>query len=525
MNISGKLRLSFIIVTLLTAVVGIVSVIGMNNLRISGLNMYQQQVVGIEHAGKALSVLESLRLNCRTVVIHSFYDDRREALNTQQKFESNVEEFRELMMICAELSTTDELRHFNEIIIDMFENSYLPMALQIIEKSINDIPDHNNRLHINVMLTHINEISDWIVDFMTGMMDLNVAMAENTSIENEALTVAYIIIQTALLVAAIIFAVLVALYIIKSIMKPINESANALGKISTGDFEARMEGSYGEEFSKIKDAVNSLAVDLKARELMISGITYASIIQRSLLPPESSFSQAFSDHSVTWEPKDIVSGDIYGIRSFDEGTVLCVCDCTGHGTHGALLTMLVISTFRSSVNESNYKDTAAVVWEIDKGLVSALGADRNSDIRDGCDLAVVFIANDGSVSISSANINVLICNGIEVTRVRGQKIWIGGGTIGSKDDILVIDIPADPRNKYYIASDGLYEQIGGDYKVPFGYKTIENVILENHDKPQSVISSMIWQAFELYKGENQQRDDLELITFKPKIKGVIDDNV
>ena len=85
-------------------------------------------------------------------------------------------------------------------------------------------------------------------------------------------------------------------------------------------------------------------------------------------------------------------------------------------------------------------------------------------------------------------------------------------------------MPADPRNKYYIASDGLYEQIGGEENIPFGYDTVEQIILENHDKQQNEISDLIWEAFDLYKGDIPQRDDLELVTFKPRIKGA-DDHV
>jgi len=69
----------------------------------------------------------------------------------------------------------------------------------------------------------------------------------------------------------------------------------------------------------------------------------------SLLPETNKFEQAFADYSVKWEPRDIVSGDIYWIKSFDAGTMLCVCDCTGHGVPGALLTMLVVSAFEDMV--------------------------------------------------------------------------------------------------------------------------------------------------------------------------------
>ena len=518
LSISGKLRLGFAIVTLLTAIVGIVSVAGMQSLRTSGLSMYEQQVLGIEKAGKAMHAFERLRIDCRSIVIFSLYDDKKGALDTQVLFENNVADFRELMLECNELSTTDELRNFNDVIMDLFENYYMPRAQTIIEKSIEDIPDHNNRLYVYVLLAYANDKSDQIESLMTGMTELNVAIAQQTSVENEALTLRYIVVLTALIAVVVAFAVVVALYIVRSIMKPISESTFVLGRISTGDFEARIEGDYKNEFEKIKDAVNSMAVDIKARELMISGITYASMIQRSLLPPDNLFDEAFSDYSVKWEPKDIVSGDIYWIRNFDDGTVLCVCDCTGHGTHGALLTMLVMSTLRTAVDESNYKDTAAIVWEIEKSFKSTLGKDRDTSVRDGCDIAVVFISHDGTVKVSAGNISVFVCNGEEVTRIKGQRIWVGGGEIENKDCIKTVTVPVDPRNAFYIASDGLYEQVGGEERIPFGYEALEKIIVENHNEKHDVVSEKIWQAFEDYRGSNPRRDDYELITFTPKIK-------
>ena len=515
MSISKKLYLGFAIGTLLTIVVGIVGVFGMQNLRMSGLSMYEQQVVGIEKAGRALSAFENVRLNCRTIVIHSFYDDKREALDMQIQFESSVKEFRELMTTCKELSTTDELLRFNDVIMDMFNNSYLPLAGQIIERSINDIPDHNNRLHINVMLTHINDISDWIANLMSGMMELNVAIAEQTSIQNEFITLIYIVVQTVLLVVSAVFALLVALYIVRSIMKPINESADVLGKISTGNYEARIEGEYDGEFVKIKNAVNSMAVDIKAREMTISGINYAGKIQRSLLPLEKVYNKAFSDYSLLYKPKDIVGGDIHWMKNFDEGTLLCVCDCTGHGTPGALLTMLVVSALGSIANENNHTDTAAIIWELEKSLLATLKpGNTGGSVKDGCDLAVLFITDDGTIRVSAGNIDVFVCDGNKATRYKGQAIHVGEGEIQSKDEINVVTIPVNPGNKYYVASDGLFEQIGGERKLPLGYEALESIILKNHENKLDAITELILQEFESYRGEEPQRDDVSLIAFQ-----------
>ena len=257
------------------------------------------------------------------------------------------------------------------------------------------------------------------------------------------------------------------------------------------------------------------------REAVLSSLVYASRIQKNLLPGDSAFQKAFSDFSVIWHPRDIVSGDIYWIKNFEDGAVLCVCDCTGHGTPGALLTMLVVSAFAVIVNEMTYKDTALIMRMLDERLAGALydssdGEKRDmSDIKDGCDLAVLFISKRGNVSFSSANFPIFICDGKDVQHIKGQKLFVGEGKISS-DEVKTTFIPANPANKFYVSSDGMFDQKGGERLLPFGYSIFKKIILENHYETQSVISDKIWTVFELYRGKQPRKDDFELISFKPK---------
>jgi len=255
---------------------------------------------------------------------------------------------------------------------------------------------------------------------------------------------------------------------------------------------------------------------------LTENIRYASKIQKNLLPGKGEFEKAFTDYSIIWEPRDVVGGDIYWAKSFDNGTVLCVCDCTGHGTSGALLTMLTGSAFESIITEEDHTDTALILYMLDKRLASVLHVDYSDrtkrgimDINDGCDIAVLFISNDGSVTISAGNICVYVCDGKEVTRYKGQSIFIGEGALNSKDDVETVVVPANPDNKFYISSDGLYDQIGGDNGKRLGTKKFKQIILENHNEKQSVISEKIWEVFEEYRGHEPRRDDFEMITFKP----------
>jgi serine phosphatase RsbU (regulator of sigma subunit) len=253
-------------------------------------------------------------------------------------------------------------------------------------------------------------------------------------------------------------------------------------------------------------------------ETIEASINYASKIQHNLLPCQSVLEKAFSDFSVIWKPRDIVGGDIYWAKNYSDGTVLCVCDCTGHGTPGALLTMLVVSTLESVVTDKRYKNTAEIIYNLDQKLATVLNVDNvnnnGMDINDGCDIAVLFIGNDGIVSLSAGNIDVFVCDGNEVTRYKGQTIFVGEGRLTSPDDVITTIIPHNADNKFYITSDGTPDQIGGEKSKQFGLDTLKRIILENHQDCQAVISEKLWEAFEQHRGTEERRDDIELISFK-----------
>ena len=259
-----------------------------------------------------------------------------------------------------------------------------------------------------------------------------------------------------------------------------------------------------------------------AREAVLSSLVYASRIQRGLLPAKSIFSKSFADFSILWHPRDIVSGDIYWIKNFDEGTVLCVCDCTGHGTPGALLTMLVVSAFGVIVNDSTYKDTAGIMRMLDAHLFAALydSSDDDeegdmADIRDGCDLAILYIAKNGDITFSSANFPIFICDGESVTHLKGQRLYVGEGKLKEGIEVKSTFIQGKQGNKFYISSDGMFDQKGGEKGLPFGYKEFKKIILQHHNEPQEVIAGKVWNTFESYRGAQPRKDDFELVCIRP----------
>ncbi|MCL1862129.1 MAG: SpoIIE family protein phosphatase [Defluviitaleaceae bacterium] len=253
-----------------------------------------------------------------------------------------------------------------------------------------------------------------------------------------------------------------------------------------------------------------------AHRIVMLNIAYSSQIQRKLLSSKDIFSEAFADSSVVWRPRDVVGGDMYWVKQFSGGSVVCVMDCTGHGISGALLTMLVVSALENAVNADNCHDTAEAVWRVEQRLADVFGTGEqmNYEIMDGCDMAVMFVENDGSVTLSAGNMNVFVCDGQTYTRYKGQRLFIGEGRISDKLKIKTIHIPSSPENKFYISSDGLFEQPNAGHR-PFGYERLCQIILKNHNESQEYITECVLGAFESHMGEEEQVDDVVFVSFKP----------
>jgi serine phosphatase RsbU (regulator of sigma subunit) len=156
-----------------------------------------------------------------------------------------------------------------------------------------------------------------------------------------------------------------------------------------------------------------------------------------------------------------------------------------------------------------------IIFELERRLLAALKTKKEAAIKYGCDLAVFFIANNKDVYLSSGNTPVMVFDGSHFNRIKGQKIYVGEGRIVNKEDVNTLFIPANPNHAFYVASDGLYDQCGGERGIPYSNKEIKKIITTHHGAEMNQITDKIWEAFCQYKGNQMQRDDVTMIAFKP----------
>ncbi len=263
---------------------------------------------------------------------------------------------------------------------------------------------------------------------------------------------------------------------------------------------------------------------LEKNESILDSLRYASKIQRSLLPSEQDMMFAFPEYRLRWIPKDIVGGDLYWLKTFYDGTLLCVGDCTGHGTPGALLTMLVISALDAVVTEKSHSDVAGVMRAMDAQLSRALatqqkasdsGWNASTQISDGVDLALIFLKSNGGASfLLVGGVRVITCKEGEVTRYKGQRLHLGDGSLCEDDVIKVHTLEQDDGYLYFVLSDGFSDQIGEKNGLPFGLRRTEKLLKESGTQPLGPLFEAVENAFDEHKGNEEQRDDVTLLAFR-----------
>lgn len=302
------------------------------------------------------------------------------------------------------------------------------------------------------------------------------------------------------------------------VVRPLERMKAKACALTEGNEDFEPLAQTGDEIKLIGNAFELLH---DRQQRLDESLDYAKEIQSRILGRQQDFNETFRDCGVYYKPLALVSGDFYWIEQFERGTVLVMGDCTGHGIPGALMTMMVISILESIVTEQNCQDTKNILFKLDRQLSSILNThaskrEGETYIKHGLDLIVLFIDRQHkTIKLSAASTNLYIVkplNSVEV--VRGQRLFIGDGKLKDKNQVKSVYLKYAPKCCYYMATDGLFEQIGGYKHIPYGYTRFKSILFEHSAVGTQAAINAVMQDFGTYMHGELQRDDITVIGFR-----------
>ncbi len=257
----------------------------------------------------------------------------------------------------------------------------------------------------------------------------------------------------------------------------------------------------------------------EANHRIMESIRYAERIQRSLLPREEYWQELLPNSFFHWQPRDVVSGDLIFLHQAEQGKVIVLMDCTGHGVPGALMTMVAHSTLhRIIVNEGCLDDPAKILQRLNRRIKLQIHQDEDSFFTDvGLDCGICFIPNGAEqITFAGAHTDLHLVTHEGIQTIRGNHNSIGYRHSDQDYTFLNHQIPLADATNCYLFSDGLLDQLGGPHQIPFGRKRLLSLIDTLRADPLSQHGKAILETVEAYRGEREWQDDVTLIGFQTR---------
>lgn len=270
-----------------------------------------------------------------------------------------------------------------------------------------------------------------------------------------------------------------------------------------------------EALSQAYEEIQAQQETLEAQhENILESIKYARRIQEAILPEQDPLKDVIQNYFIYYKPKDIVSGDFYWFHITPERTYLAAVDCTGHGVPGAFMSVLGISLLNQIVRDYPHATAGEVLNHLHAGVIHSLhqmGGGNNRGAQDGMDIALVILnKSKRSLQFAGANNPIYLVRNGEFEELKGDRSPIGGSTF-TDHTFSSYDLKVSPGDRFYLFSDGLADQFGGEKGRKFSYKRLREWVSTQDGQPMKSQATDIGQVFDQWRGNHGQLDDVLVI--------------
>lgn len=260
----------------------------------------------------------------------------------------------------------------------------------------------------------------------------------------------------------------------------------------------------------------------EAHREITDSIAYAKRIQGAILPPLKLVKEYLAKSFVLYKPKDVVAGDFYWMQPEGDTTYFAAADCTGHGVPGAMVSVVCNNALNRSVKEFGLKKPGEILDKT-RELVITEFEKSEEDVKDGMDIALVSLSfdkdggrktEDGTGAIlqyaGAHNPLWIIRKGAtEIEEIKANKQPIG--KFDEPKPYTNHEIDLKEGDTLYVFSDGYVDQFGGEKGKKFKSLNFKRLLLSIQDQDMESQRSTIDEAFENWKGELEQIDDVCVI--------------
>jgi serine phosphatase RsbU (regulator of sigma subunit) len=333
-----------------------------------------------------------------------------------------------------------------------------------------------------------------------------------------------------LALAVALFSIIIGLFVSDWIARPLRALSQSSASLAAGNWPASTPKlSPIHEVATLFASMEDMARRVKAhsenleqlvaertRELeeahltLTDSIDYALLIQNAILPDHQLAEEMADRHFVLWLPRDVVGGDFYFYRGNAHGKLFGVIDCAGHGVPGACMTMAAHAAIEVATQAETWSDPASLLLHTDTVVRNMLPLDNR--IVASIDAAFChYDAASGTLTFAGAHQSLFWTDGLICEEISGGRRSLNDRKSGTYTNVTR---PVDPAHTYYLVSDGLLDQAGGQDGHSFGNRRFHDWIMQHAGLPLSEQRQRLIETLDGYRGTYPQRDDITAFAFR-----------
>jgi serine phosphatase RsbU (regulator of sigma subunit) len=256
---------------------------------------------------------------------------------------------------------------------------------------------------------------------------------------------------------------------------------------------------------------------------LLSSIEYAQGIQQALLAESRAvLERRFgAGHAVDWQPRDLVGGDCFFAADDEEGVLVGLIDCTGHGVPGALLTSIALSELnRLTADPALRRHPARLIQGLNQRVKAALqqAEDVDGDADEGMDAAFVWIPHRPSQALAaSAKLPITVMGAAgEVQVFKGDRRGVGYRSTSVDFAWSEQVLPMGEGLRLVLATDGVCDQIGEERAMAFGWTRFRQALAGAAAGPTERMVARAREALKGWQAGEARRDDVTVLAIDLK---------
>jgi len=300
---------------------------------------------------------------------------------------------------------------------------------------------------------------------------------------------------------------------------PLNAGGKLLGLVSVQSFNHNAYSRTDFEVMQTLASYTAIALDNanvyeEIRETttkVMQSIQYAKRIQEAILAGPQELSREFAEAFVFYQPRDIISGDIYWFYQDDTYDIIAAIDCTGHGVPGAFMTMMANDLLNQVIVEDKSKDPGEILKKIDERVGATFRAEDENDRRnDGMDISICTILKESkTLQFAGAKLPLLFIHNGELKNIKGSKFPIGDHSHFKVEKTYPThELVYEEGDVFYLFSDGFQDQFGGPNNQKYMIRRFRKYLHSISGLPLQEQRHHLEEEFDKWRGTNKQTDDV-----------------